>query len=257
MNCPDRSESDPTALYLNLIKRCLADMVYISDPFMNYGPYRPREDRAQWKERILGTIDRALRPHHMRIFEAQSTRNTAETIEQRTGGRVWPFRAHTMIGLKRLEDFQYCVETAIKEGIPGDLIETGVWRGGACIFMRAILKAYGEESRTVWVADSFAGLPPPDAQNYPADAGDILHTHDVLAIPRETVARNFEAYDLLDDQVRFLQGWFKDTLPNAPIKQLAVMRLDGDLYRVRRFRRWTRFTTGFLQVGSSLSTTTS
>jgi O-methyltransferase len=35
---------------------------------------------------------------------------------------------------------------------------------------------------------------------------------------------------LLDEQVRFLEGWFRDTLPAAPIKRLAVLRLDGDLY---------------------------
>jgi hypothetical protein len=44
------------------------------------------------------------------------------------------------------------------------------------------------------------------------------------------VKRNFERYDLLDDQVRFLQGWFSETLPKAPIERLAVLRLDGDLY---------------------------
>ena len=66
-----------------------------------------------------------------------------------------------MIGLKRLDNLQSCVEQVLRDGIPGDLIETGVWRGGACILMRAILQAYGDTARTVWVADSFAGLPPP------------------------------------------------------------------------------------------------
>jgi len=44
------------------------------------------------------------------------------------------------------------------------------------------------------------------------------------------VRANFARYDLLDDQVRFPPGWFRDTLPTAPIDQLAVLRLDGDLY---------------------------
>jgi hypothetical protein len=46
----------------------------------------------------------------------------------------------------------------------------------------------------------------------------------------ESVQRNFERYGLLDEQVRFLPGWFRDTLPSAPIDQLAVIRLDGDMY---------------------------
>jgi len=104
-----------------------------------------------------------------------------------------------MIGLRRLENIQFCVETSIKDGIPGDLIETGVWRGGACIFMRAILKAYGDTKRIVWLADSFDGLPPPNAATYPADAGDRHHTyHDYLAVSRHEVEDNFRRYNLLD-----------------------------------------------------------
>jgi Macrocin-O-methyltransferase (TylF) len=75
----------------------------------------------------------------------------------RADGRDWPGRAHTMIGLKRLANLRMCVEAVIAENIPGDLIETGVWRGGAAIFMRAVLKAFDVADRVVWVADSFAG----------------------------------------------------------------------------------------------------
>jgi len=41
---------------------------------------------------------------------------------------------------------------------------------------------------------------------------------------------NFRKYDLLDRQVRFLKGWFSETLPGCPIERLAVLRLDGDMY---------------------------
>jgi len=135
-----------------------------------------------------------------------------------------------MIGLKRLENIQFCVEDVIRRQVPGDLIETGVWRGGATIFMRAILKAYNIIDRNVWVADSFEGLPPPNPDKYPMDTGDKLHQFNELAISMEQVQSNFEKYDLLDQQVRFLKGWFRDTLPLAPIEKLAVLRLDGDMY---------------------------
>ena len=75
-----------------------------------------------------------------------------------------------MVGLKRLENLQYCVTEVIRRNVPGDLIETGVWRGGASIFMRAVLKVYGDRTRIVWLADSFQGLPKPD-ERYPQDAG--------------------------------------------------------------------------------------
>lgn len=148
----------------------------------------------------------------------------------RLRGRDWPSTALSMIGAKRMQQLQEAVESVIARGVPGDLIETGVWRGGACILMRAVLRAYGVRDRRVWVADSFRGLPAPDPVKYPADHNADLHTFSQLAVPLEEVKRNFARHGLLDDQVAFLEGWFKDTLPNAPIERLAVLRLDGDIY---------------------------
>jgi len=230
MTDPTSDPISPVDLYLDLMKRCLTDLIYRHDPLANYGLYHPLKGRSPAKEWVLSAIDQFLRPHNIRVVEAQSTKGLNETLELRLSGADWPSRAHTMIGLKRLDNLQECIERIIEDKVPGDFIETGVWRGGACIFMRAMLKAYGDGSRLVWAADSFAGLPPPDSTNYPADKGDLHHTQDVLAVSLEAVQRNFEAYGLLDQQVRFLKGWFKDTLPDAPIKQLALMRLDGDMF---------------------------
>lgn len=94
---------------------------------------------------------------------------------------------------------------------------------------RAVFKAYGADDRRVWVADSFCGLPQPNPK-YAADANDKHHTYAELAISLEEVKANFAKYGLLDDQVVFLKGWFSETLPNAPIQRLAVLRLDGDMY---------------------------
>jgi len=150
--------------------------------------------------------------------------------EIRRQGGAWPAMAHTMIGMKRLDNLQFCIEDVIGKKVRGDFIETGVWRGGACIFMRAILKARGVSDRIVWLADSFEGLPKPDAAKYPEDAGLRLHAVPGLAISLEEVMLNFREYGLLDEQVRFLKGWFRDTLPKAPMERLAVLRLDGDMY---------------------------
>jgi O-methyltransferase len=95
--------------------------------------------------------------------------------------------------------------------------------------MRGFLKAFGIADRAVWVADSFAGLPPP---SLPQDEDNDLSAakYPMLAISLETVQDLFARYNLLDGQVRFLPGWFKDTLPRAPIERLAMLRIDGDLY---------------------------
>lgn len=152
-------------------------------------------------------------------------------VADRAEGRDWPISALTMAGEKRIDQLRRAIESVLVDNVPGDLIETGVWRGGLTIFMRGVLKAYGDTARRVWVADSFEGLPKPNTAKYPADVGDVMWKQSrELAVSVDEVKANFARYGLLDDQVGFLKGWFKDTLPQAPIDRLAVMRLDGDLY---------------------------
>lgn len=200
------TDVQPVQLYLDLMKRVLINSVY-EDQGILYPDGSTRTEIANHREVVP--------------FDGR----------RRENGFDFPSVAHTMIGRRRLDNLQDCIEQVLADDVPGDLIETGVWRGGATIFMRAVLRAYGITDRTVWVADSFAGLPPADVENYPADAGIPFDAMtDVLGVPLEDVQENFRRYDLLDEQVRFLPGLFKDTLPTAPVEELAVLRLDGDMY---------------------------
>lgn len=184
-----RSEEEKN-LYLDLLKKTVSDYIYVSN--------------------IAG----------------QGMKANDQQIEN---GLIWPDRAHSMIGLKRLDNIQYCVEDILKNNIEGDLIETGVWRGGAVIFMKGILKCYGDNKRKIFAADSFEGLPPPDPK-YPADKGDSHHTISFLAVPQEEVEANFRRYGLLDNNIVFVKGFFEHSIPKAPIDKLAILRLDGDMY---------------------------
>lgn len=142
-------------------------------------------------------------------------------------GRDWPnFIGFTMVGHRRLDNVQACIEDVLKNNVEGDFIETGAWRGGMTIFMRAMLKDHGVTDRNVWVADSFEGLPVPETKG---DGWDLSEVQ-MLKVSIEQVKENFMKFGLLDDQVKFLKGWFCDTLPNAPIQKLAILRLDGDMY---------------------------
>lgn len=213
------SAQDPSQLYLQLMKKCLTNWIYIDDELTS-------DQQSFWRttaRRVFARLD------HMTGagWHLYRPRNLGE--KTRLDGQDWPPTAHTMIGLKRLNNLHVCVEKVLADGVPGDLIETGVWRGGASIFMRAVLKAHGVTDRTVWVADSFEGLPPAK-EEYPQDTGSQLHRYSELAISLETVQGNFAKYGLLDNQVRFLKGWFHETLPTAPIGPLSIARLDGDLY---------------------------
>jgi O-methyltransferase len=209
----------PATLYLDLMKKCLTRIAFPE----KYAPIRSQ--RTLPRRTVLTLGQKLLSPLRLEIV-----RRTEFDPRRREEGLDWPGDAETMVGLKRLDNLEVCITDVLRQGVPGDLIETGVWRGGASIFMRAVLKVYGGTQRTVWVADSFEGLPKPNPERYPADAGNESWKNAALAIPVEEVKANFCKYGLLDEQVRFLVGWFRDTLPTAPIDKLAVLRLDGDMY---------------------------
>jgi O-methyltransferase/8-demethyl-8-(2,3-dimethoxy-alpha-L-rhamnosyl)tetracenomycin-C 4'-O-methyltransferase len=171
---------------------------------------------------LVNTIyeDPSIHPHSTGPFQA----------ELRTTGLDWPARAHTMVGLRRLENVRELAQRALDDGVPGDFIETGVWRGGCCILMRGVLAANMAKDRKVYAADSFAGLPAPNIEAYPLDAGWNFHQYKELAISLEEVKDNFSRYGLLDDQVEFVKGNFTDTLPVLEAGPFSLMRLDGDWY---------------------------
>jgi hypothetical protein len=181
------------------------------------------------KQVLVGMFDEDIPSLAFPIFGFVVRQPERFVRQLREHGRDLPSRALSSIGMRRMDNLQVCIEQVLADGVPGDLIETGVWRGGACIFMRAVLAAYGVADRVVWVADSFEGLPAPDP-HVPVDAV-WKESAGRLAVSIEEVRANFSRHGFLDEQVRFLQGWFKDTLPVAPIGRLAVLRLDGDLYQ--------------------------
>lgn len=214
----------PVGLYLNIMKKVLSYSLWKESgiPIENFNYTRKR-----YKKFIINTLKVLLGKRGYQIITIPDDDDNKKEL----GKLWWSTNAETMIGLKRLDNIQFCIENVIRNNIQGDLIETGVWRGGACIFMRAILAAYGITDKFVFVADSFEGLPKPDEIKYPQDKGDKLYLEKFLEISLEEVRNNFRKYDLLDNQVIFLKGWFKDTLPHAPIEKLSVMRLDGDMYQ--------------------------
>ncbi|MCX2933903.1 TylF/MycF family methyltransferase [Mycobacterium sp. CVI_P3] len=207
------TDQNVQSLYLDLLRRNLT----------RYGMHERIPSDWSLRRRIVLKTVNAVNPRLRGLgASAQSAREL---------GLDWPAEAETMIGMQRLANLQHCVETVLEEDVPGDLIECGVWRGGASILMRAVLAAYGDSNRSVWLADSFQGVPPPDPANYKADKGIRLDRYaSVLGVSEAEVRANFERYGLLDDRVRFLPGWFKDTLQHAPIDRISVLRLDGDLY---------------------------
>lgn len=208
--------TDTKKLYLELLKKSLTNSLYVE---YEKGP------ALSPKGIINSLITGFFASKGLSIVY-----NKKDNKRRRLYGQDWPEFACTMVGLKRLDNIQYCIEDIFKNDIKGDFIEAGVWRGGVCIFMNALLKVNDVTDRLVWMADSFEGLPTPDRNKYPEDVCLDLHMVKFLSVSIEQVKENFKKYDLLDDKVRFLKGWFKDTLPKIPVKKLALIRCDGDMY---------------------------
>jgi O-methyltransferase/8-demethyl-8-(2,3-dimethoxy-alpha-L-rhamnosyl)tetracenomycin-C 4'-O-methyltransferase len=196
MNQMQAREAHLRHLYLELLIKILLNVIY-DDPSID--PHDPGETS---------------------LFEPKA----------RLEGRDWPTTAHTMAGFQRINNVRDLAQRAIDEGIYGDFIEAGVWRGGCCILMRGVLAANDIRNRKVYVADSFAGLPPPRPEMFPYDDGLDLHLYSQLSVPLGDVKANFARYGLLDDQVVFVEGLFQDTLPSLTAGPFALLRLDGDLY---------------------------
>ncbi len=136
----------------------------------------------------------------------------------------------SMLPGHKLDTLRHCIEDCLKNSIRGDIIETGVWKGGATIYCAGILKAHGVTDKKVFVADSFEGLPPPDDGKWPHDKGDTSYQRTELAISLEEVKQNFRDFHLLSENVVFVKGFFEQSLQSAGIDRLAVLRLDGDMY---------------------------
>lgn len=191
--------------YLELIKRSLGDFLYDND---------------------------ASRRHHFHPY-TYTLLNTGEKItlsdyeSLKEEGLIDSKNAHTLIGLKRMGQLQTAIEILDKEGVQGDLLEAGILRGGACILMRAVLKALQNEQRSVWVADSFQGFPESELTAHGITNPEQFNRQ---AASLTEVKALFARYQLLDEQVRFLPGFFENSLPDAPIETLALLRLDSDFY---------------------------
>lgn len=223
---------DLRRLYLELLKKSVLATLYEEAAWHILGS-RPDVRSGPLKRWIRKTVLNLI--HSRGYVLAKPIPMTPKLLTAIENGAESGFFAHSMIGIHRLNNAQECIETVVAENIAGDIIETGAWRGGSAIVMRGVLKSLNATDRTIWVADSFKGFP---ASDNPADNEVDLASFSEggpldlwLSVPRKRVEATFERYGLLDDQVRFLEGWFEDTLPAAPIESLSVLRLDGDLYK--------------------------
>ena len=149
-----------------------------------------------------------------------------ELLRRRRAGTPAPdenangFLPYATIGRTRLDHLETCLDTIRADAVPGDLVECSTGRGGAAIFMRGYLAIHEEEGRKLWVADRFRATPAPGQEPVIVD-----ESMSELQADLNLVRDAFERFDLLDEQIRFLQGPLEATLPAADIETVALLRL--------------------------------
>ena len=221
---------DFTTKYLDLLKQALCASLYDESAWRRVeGPMAQDKAARSLSGRIKAAAVRALRRRSTILV-----RTRPFVAEERRQGLDWPLFGYTMTGRVRLDTLEQCINDALDRGVPGDIVETGVWRGGSMMLARALLKVRDARDRTIWCADSFEGMPVPTETDSTKSAGEDFSDRDYLSVSLDQVKSNFARFDLLDGQVKFLKGWFSDTLAKAPIERIAVLRLDGDLYESTR-----------------------
>jgi len=230
--------------YLQLLEKVLINEVYLEQELalkflvdhhlqttQNLKPrfFKAKASPDKLKKELalkLHAIEEEFTPEEREAFLEQ--RQEGKHIDDDVAMAVF---AYSMIGKKRMQNIRYCLERIFQNKVEGDVMECGVWKGGAAMYMQGLLKAYQEEDRNLWLADSFEGIP---VSSHPSDQsffGDVsAQTYPNLAINGDRVKNHFKKLDLLGPNVKFLKGWFHETLEKAPISKLALLRLDGDLY---------------------------
>lgn len=194
--------------YLELLKLCLCDLTGAATQTISW-----TGDRRAFSRSLEGE----------------------QQLQWRIDGRDWPLHALTMVGLRRLDSLQECVEAIVADGVEGDLIEAGSWRGGASILIRATLHTLAADDRTVWLADSFQGFPVPEAgaahedREIEADMSPLGY----LAPSLEEVKAYFARFGL-EQGVSFVPGFFEETIDSLRGHRWSLVRLDADTYKATK-----------------------
>jgi O-methyltransferase len=150
--------------------------------------------------------------------------------------RVGPY---TMTTPPRVYALVRAVEYAVARGVPGAIVECGVWRGGSMMAAALTLLRLGVADRELYLYDTFAGMPPPteaDTTRSGERAADLLAENDedshIWAIASlSDVRAAVLSTDYPEPQIHFVEGLVEDTLPASAPEEIAILRLDTDWYR--------------------------
>jgi hypothetical protein len=147
---------------------------------------------------------------------------------------------YTMTSRERMYAVWQAVNHVTRAGIPGDVVECGVWRGGSTMLAALTLAARGDADRRLWLYDTFEGMPEPGPLDGPGGYGEdplaewTRHQagdhNEWCYSPLDEVRSNMRATGLPEKRFEFVRGKVEDTIPDAVPDRIAILRLDTDWY---------------------------
>lgn len=138
------------------------------------------------------------------------------------------WNGHTMVGVHKLDWLQAILEGLISDGVPGDVVECGAWRGGASIFSKGVVDVLDPKgARKIFLADTFVGFPAADDD---VDTNGWAYQNFNVGGSAAVIA-TMKRYGVFDENVVVAAGLFNETLPLLPTEQIALLRMDCDMYR--------------------------
>jgi len=150
----------------------------------------------------------------------------------------------TMTSVQRLAALCEAVRYVENNGIEGDIVECGVWRGGSVLAAIRTLQLIGSADRTFHLFDTFEGMTPPTDKDVEFDgetAQNLLQSSDRndansvwCYAPLEGVRAVLSSTGYNPDRLVFVQGRVEDTLPAQAPERIALLRLDTDWYESTR-----------------------
>jgi O-methyltransferase len=164
---------------------------------------------------------------------------TSDIAEDRTFQRLYDrCRSHTMTSISRMYATYQATCHVVRNRIPGDIVECGVWQGGSSMMIALTLLEQGDTHRTLHLYDTYAGMTPPTHRDVSIEnrsARTLLElgsqANPFLArATLDVVQANMAATGYPLDRVAFIQGPVEETLPDRAPAAVALLRLDTDWY---------------------------
>lgn len=146
---------------------------------------------------------------------------------------IWlAVKKYTMTDKKRVNALINTIEYTIENGIEGDFVECGVWRGGNIMVMIMVLQKLGLQ-RKIWLYDTFEGMSEPTEEDLHRGkhAQDMMDKNPFIKCIAtiDKVKKNIDALNY-EGELVYVQGKVEDTIPGQMPEKIALLRLDTDWY---------------------------